>query len=61
MSFDHKPVNSNHGGISRSGHTSGFHHTYRHPSDPWMPAWAWAVLGLAFAAAFIAFLPELGA
>jgi hypothetical protein len=33
MSFDHKPHNPNHGGITRSGRTTGFDHTSRHPSD----------------------------
>lgn len=46
MSFDHKPINPSRG-VSRSGRTSGFDHTYRHPSDgPDMHPFLWALIPL---------------
>jgi hypothetical protein len=31
--YEHRPVNPNRSGITRSGNVSGFTATYRHPSD----------------------------
>ena len=44
--YEHRPVNPNSGGITRSGNVSGFTPTDRHPSDASfdMPAWAWAAV-----------------
>jgi hypothetical protein len=42
--YEHRPVNPNRSGITRSGNVTGFTATYRHPSDPAVPAWAWAAV-----------------
>lgn len=52
MSYEHKPHNPNHGGVSRSGRTSGFDHTNAHPSDRWN--WTDTLLAVAIVAAIIA-------
>lgn len=44
MSFEHKPHNPNHGGVSRSGNVTGFHGTDRHPSDRRMDWSDWLLL-----------------
>lgn len=49
MSFEHKPHNPNHGGVSRSGRANGFDHTDRHPSDHRLDWADWLLILAVFA------------